>query len=487
VRTKLVAAVLLGLVLLVALAPRPRVARRTIATPSKTELALDRRLPHVSLQPGTLEEWARQLSSLTGANIVVDEAVYLPDVSVGRDTRREIQPLNDISLRRVLDVLLEKCGSPAVPLGYTVDGGEVVRITSRARADTLADLRVYDVRDLIAGEPKILEPDRPYISLQVNTPPGGGVPGGLFGNAAPAPAAAPTRWVDRLTQHLTEMVSPDSWRDNGGSTGEVRELGGLLLVNQSWDNHRRIQELLDGLRKPAAPAPPAIRAASWVWHDQLQRWVDAAHPDPELALLRPMRDARITAESLPEAVEQLRRTTDGVNLWVDGEALGAAGFRLDRTVKVEFATGGVTPAAALDRLIKAFGHPDEPGLAYMLRDVTCVVTTRDAATRAPLTRLYAVADVLPVMEPAAPVVPSRGQPPPSTPVDRLIDTIQNTVDPESWREAGGSAGSAREAAGSLIITQTLQNHAEIARLLAGLRANRAKGVPPADRAGSPAR
>jgi hypothetical protein len=334
---------------------------------------------------------------------------------------------------------------------------------------------VYDVRDLIAGEPMILEPDRPYISLQVNTPPGGGVPGGLFGNAAPAPAAAPTRWVDRLMRHLTEVVSPDSWRDNGGSTGQIRELGGLLLVTQSWDNHRRVRELLDELRKPAAPAPPATRAGSWVWHEQVQRWVDAAHPDPELALLRPMRDARIMADSLPDAVEQLRRAADGVNLRVDAEALAAAGFRLDRVVKVDFATGGVTPAAALDRLLKAFTDPDEPRLGYTLRDVTWVVTTRDAAALTHFTRLYAVADLLAVMGSPPPAVPPPGQP--SAPADRLIDALQNTVDPGGWRTAGGS-GSAREAAGSLIVTQTLQNHAEIARVLAGLRANRAKGPPP---------
>ena len=54
-------------------------------------------------------------------------------------------------------------------------------------------------------------------------------------------------------------------------------------------------------------------------------------------------------------------------------------------------------------------------------------------------------------------------------IRKILDLMQRTVDPESWREQGGETGSIAEHNGTLIITQTPRNHAAIAGLLSKLR------------------
>ncbi|MEE8169064.1 MAG: hypothetical protein V3T70_00820 [Phycisphaerae bacterium] len=50
-------------------------------------------------------------------------------------------------------------------------------------------------------------------------------------------------------------------------------------------------------------------------------------------------------------------------------------------------------------------------------------------------------------------------------VDALIELIQSTIDPESWREAGGNIGSVRPLRNQLIVTQTATAHQELRDLL----------------------
>lgn len=47
--------------------------------------------------------------------------------------------------------------------------------------------------------------------------------------------------------------------------------------------------------------------------------------------------------------------------------------------------------------------------------------------------------------------------------------IEETCDPVSWRDAGGSSGGIRFFNGRLIVTQTWENHRFIAQFLAQLR------------------
>jgi general secretion pathway protein D len=58
-------------------------------------------------------------------------------------------------------------------------------------------------------------------------------------------------------------------------------------------------------------------------------------------------------------------------------------------------------------------------------------------------------------------------------MDALVKLIQETVDPTSWRDAGGSVGGIRPLNGQLIVTQTPENQRAMVNLLEQLRETRA--------------
>jgi hypothetical protein len=59
--------------------------------------------------------------------------------------------------------------------------------------------------------------------------------------------------------------------------------------------------------------------------------------------------------------------------------------------------------------------------------------------------------------------------------DELRQLVIDVVDPDSWREVGGTVGLASEWAGRMIIAQTPENHEQILGLLRMMREAMAKG------------
>jgi general secretion pathway protein D len=58
-------------------------------------------------------------------------------------------------------------------------------------------------------------------------------------------------------------------------------------------------------------------------------------------------------------------------------------------------------------------------------------------------------------------------------IEQITEIIQEQVDPDGWRDAGGDTGRIQELNGNLIITNTARNHRDIEGLLTQLRAIRA--------------
>ncbi len=54
--------------------------------------------------------------------------------------------------------------------------------------------------------------------------------------------------IDMLTHLIEECVDPNSWRDNGGQIGAIKELGGLLLITQLPESQKQVESLLKNLR-----------------------------------------------------------------------------------------------------------------------------------------------------------------------------------------------------------------------------------------------
>ena len=103
---------------------------------------------------------------------------------------------------------------------------------------------LYDVRDFTT---RFLDANNSTPRLSYN---------GLFNSQLPArsPTTTPASlsraaWIDTLVRVIQETVVPDSWRDNGGDLGSIREVYGTLLITQSPEAHRKIQRVLKNLRK----------------------------------------------------------------------------------------------------------------------------------------------------------------------------------------------------------------------------------------------
>ena len=106
--------------------------------------------------------------------------------------------------------------------------------------------RVYDVRDLL-----VQIPDYPYkgdlgvpvdksVVVVADTPP------------STQPHRTPTskeELADNLIDLIKETVATETWRDNGGTEGAIRELGGQLIVTQTLENQKYLESLLSQLRE----------------------------------------------------------------------------------------------------------------------------------------------------------------------------------------------------------------------------------------------
>jgi hypothetical protein len=101
------------------------------------------------------------------------------------------------------------------------------RVTVSTREDLdsarFQAVRVYDVRDLITPTGFSHLPGEMLWSMRANQ-------------------------VTNLTDTIKAVVAPDTWRDNGGVIGSIREFNGLLIVNQAKDNHQEIERFLQQLR-----------------------------------------------------------------------------------------------------------------------------------------------------------------------------------------------------------------------------------------------
>ena len=258
------------------------------------ELKLEKPLT-LTFENASLREVIRRFADTAVMNIVIDDAA-LSDLNLDVDKVLVSESIKQpISLRNIMQVILEKSG-----LQYVVEH-DVVRITSVKKARGRMIAKVFSVMDLVTPIPDFALPEHASLSKalerqqsptmpwmndtkatsSISTPKGGlgegqlrgdstawqnpngfnkpaaGVlenqPGGVQ-NSAMSPGAflAPTKanHSEQLKRLITGMVRPHSWEDVGGS-GKISyyDIGGALVVNQTADVIKEVQDLLESLRR----------------------------------------------------------------------------------------------------------------------------------------------------------------------------------------------------------------------------------------------
>ena len=176
------------------------------------ELALaalyNRVVPEVSFDSVGFSDVIDFLRDVSSANVFVNWK-SLDAAGIDRNTPVTAR-LRNIKFSKALDTVLQSVGAGKTRLAYFFDNN-VLTITTADEAAKEVVTRVYDVHDFVPGDPK-------------------------------------ARYAD-LIKAIVDTCSRDTWQDNGGTVGVIREVDGLLVVVNTEDNQRLVKELLAKMRK----------------------------------------------------------------------------------------------------------------------------------------------------------------------------------------------------------------------------------------------
>lgn len=219
-------------------------------------------------------------------------------------------------------------------------------------------------------------------------------------------------------------------------------------------------------------------------------------------------DIQFDGIAFEQLVEHLRDLT-GLNIVVNWSALETAAIEKDKEVSLKLNAGTVKYETALKLILEEVGG-GEVELAYEIGDGVIQISTKEDLARRTTVQVYNVQDLI-VRVPdfegrqvnlnnignaqrgglggaqgggggqqGGGIFDGGGQQPQgqgdtdgADNLARLVNLIQTTIDPESWREAGGNTGAINDLNNQIIVTQTATAHNQLRDLLKQLRQARA--------------
>lgn len=188
---------------------------------------LEKKLPEVKFDAVPFKDVVEFLRDVSDVNIFVNWRA----INAGGITREQpvTARLRDVKISKALQILLRDLGDDKTKLGYTLDEGVITISTADDLASNVVT-NVYDIRDLLVN-----------VS--------GGPPRGQSPNAA---STAKQQLIDEIIKLIQETVAHESWKDNGGKVGSIREMAGQLIVTQTPETQRSLGNLIAQLRETRA-------------------------------------------------------------------------------------------------------------------------------------------------------------------------------------------------------------------------------------------
>ena len=247
---------------------RMREAEMT-SSESPMDRTVDKRLgendPKISASQIPFENVIDLLRNQTGLNIVVNWSAL---AAAGVEKTSPVSlTLRDVPFKKVLQIVLQQVqGGGSTQLGYSVDQG-VITISTNDQLAQQKVVRVYDIQDLLVKAPNFS--NFPQFNLQsatqnTNTSVSSGSAGSannqgnLFGGGAGGAGSAQSTttskkaMVREITKLIENTVDRNTWVDNGGTVGTIREISGQLVVSQTPAAQQKITSLLQQLRESRA-------------------------------------------------------------------------------------------------------------------------------------------------------------------------------------------------------------------------------------------
>src|SRR5690349_14467662 len=111
--------------------------------------------------------------------------------------------------------------------------------TAPSGADAEVVTRVYEITDLL-----MQKRDYPAPVRNETKPNSTGGTLGLLDGPAPTSQPAPADMTSAIISLIEETIASDTWRDNGGTVGNIRLLNDEMIIMQTAENHRLIAKLL---------------------------------------------------------------------------------------------------------------------------------------------------------------------------------------------------------------------------------------------------
>lgn len=200
------------------------------AEPTLQVVIQTRKLPEIRFDQTELTKVVDFLRDVTGTNIFVNWRA-LETAGIDKESKVTLQ-LRSVSFGQALKSILRDVGGGAVRLDYVVEDNVLV-ITTEEDAASDTETQFYDVSDLLLSS---------------------------AGDALTGKER--TERVDSLISVIQDTAARDSWRDNGGSVGSVREFNNKLIISQTTRAHQQIQDLLTRLREKPTTQPSRLAAKS---------------------------------------------------------------------------------------------------------------------------------------------------------------------------------------------------------------------------------
>ncbi len=182
---------------------------KDFAAAAAAQAALDKSLPAVNFTQVSFEDAIDFFRDVTGANIYVNWRA-LQAAGINRDAQVNMKVRN-VSLRKVLSLLLSEVSTNNAGLSYQLDDG-VIMISTVEDLGKRTFIRVYDVRDLL--DPKQVDKKGTI-----------------------------------LMNLIMGSIVPESWVEFGGKSGTCKFLNAHLIITKTRINHEAIENLLSQLRE----------------------------------------------------------------------------------------------------------------------------------------------------------------------------------------------------------------------------------------------
>lgn len=351
-----------------------------------------------------LEEVVDYLSQLHNIEITLDQRA-MEDVGLGSDTP-VTRTLKKVSLRSALRIMLRD-----LSLDFSIRHG-ALQITTREATESQLITRVYQVDDLLKRN--------------------------WWSDGKPAD-------FDGLVDVIENTIAPEYW-DTVGGPATMQGVLGNLVVSQTLENHRQLEDFLATYRQTlklhdANPSDP-VKSVSIALDASDARTMIMSKLNTRL-------DIDFIETPLSEVVEFLRQAT-GVPIIIDRRALDNVGIGTDTPITI---------SAKKIRLRDAFGRfLERHELSYRVADETLQITTPEETEAFQPVRFYPIHDLL-----------SGDDDDRATLIDQLQWVITSTVQPEAWDEVGGPGTLQVLPPGVLVIRQTDEVHDEISGLIHTIR------------------